>query len=260
MATHRILTAAVNRRIDAGQVRLALTVIMLFGSTVSQAGSSWPVLAIPKGIEQFDMGGEMVVNGLPLRMQGLLSTKSPSQVAALLRSSLGQPLVEDTQGAKLVLGRSMGEFYATVQIEPAGSGTRGLVAVTRLRTAISERAKIKDEDQKTLLRFPSGSRLVNRIHSTNGNQRDEYLVLTNTHSPEFNIESVTRTLGAEGYALERMSEPVRVENTALSQTVRSGTSLQFKRTNREAVVMIYREAGGDTAIVLNTVTFLEHAK
>ncbi|PHV04088.1 hypothetical protein CSQ96_27645 [Janthinobacterium sp. BJB412] len=259
MAMQRLLATEVNRRIAAGQVRLALAVIMLFGSTASLAEAPWPVVAIPRGIEPFDMGGEMTVNGLPLRMQGLLSAKSPAQVAALLRASMGQPLVEDTQGTKLVLGRSMGEFYATVQLEPAGSGTRGLVAVTRLRTAIDEHAKIKDEGRRVLSRFPSGSRLVSRTNSINGNQRDEYLVLSNAHSPEFNVESVKRTLGAEGYSLERMSTPGHVENTAPIQPG-GGATLQFKRSDGEAVAVIYREAGGGTAIVLNTVTFLEHAK
>jgi hypothetical protein len=260
MATQKLLATEVNRRIVARQVRLALAVIMLFGGAASLADTSWPVVAIPRGIEPFDMGGDMTVNGLPLRMQGLLSAKSPAQVAALLRAGLGQPLVEDTQGTKLVLGRSMGEFYATVQLEPAGSGTRGLVAVTRLRTAISEHARIKDEGQKILSRFPSGSRLVSRTNSTNGNQRDEYLVLSNSHSPEFNVESVKRTLGAEGYALERMSAPGRVKNAASFQAGGGGTTLQFKRTNGNAEAVIYRGASGDTAIVLNTVTFLEHAK
>lgn len=260
MATHRLLASVVDLPKAGGQIRLALAAIMLFGSTASQAESSWPMIAIPKSIERFDMGGEMAINGLPLRMQGLLSAKSPSQVAALFRSSLGQPLVENTQGTKLVLGRSMGEFYATVQLEPAGSGTRGLLAFTRLSAAISERASRQEADQHALSRFPSGTRLLSRTNSTNGKQRDEYLVLNNAHSPEFNVECVKRTLGAEGYALERTVEPGRVENTALIQAVRGGTTLQFKRTNSEAVAIIYREASGHTAIVLNTVTFLEHAK
>ncbi len=259
MATQRS-TTTVDRPIAAGRARIALAAAMLLGSAASLADAPWPVVAIPKGIEPFDMGGEMNVNGLPLRMRGLLSTKSPTQVAALLRTSLGPPLVEHAQGNKLVLGRGMGEFYATVQLEPSGSGTRGLIAVTRLSAAIKEHTGLKEAGRHILSRFPAGSRLVSRTNSSDGKRRDEYLVLSNAHAPGLNIDNVKHLLAADGYSLERASAQGHTGNAAATRTGSGGTTLQFKRADGEAVAVVYRQAGGDTAVVLNTVTYLAPAK
>ena len=260
MASQRSTAIPVHRQMAARPIRAGLAIILLLGSAMALAQVAWPVLTLPSGIEPFDMGGEMQVNGLPLRMRGLLSAKTPSQVAALLRASLGQPLVEHTQGTKLVLGRGMGEFYATVQLEPAGAGTRGLIAITRLSTASTERNSLKETGQRALSRFPSGSRLLSRTNSDDGKRHGEFLAVTNTHGPELNVAHVKRMLDAQGYTLERASAQENSGNAAPPHGGRGATTLLFKRADGEAMAVIYRDAGGATAIVLNTITYLEYVK
>lgn len=260
MTSQRSTAIPIHRRSAARQVRAALAVMLLLGSPMALAEVAWPVLALPNGIEPFDMGGEMTINGVPLRMRGLLSPKTPAQVAALLRASLGQPLVEHAQGTKLVLGRGMGEFFATVQLEPAGAGTRGLIAITRLGTAVKQRNGLKEAGQRTLSRFPSGSRLLSRTNSDDGKRLGEFLALSNTHGPELNVEHVKSMLAAQGYTLERASAQGGIDNAVSSHSGRGATTLLFKRMDGEAMAVIYRAAGGATAIVLNTTTYLEHAK
>lgn len=241
------------------QVRAVLAALLLHGAAAS-AEMTWPTVAMPQGIASFAMGGELSVNGLPLRMRGVLSDRPPAQVAALFRASLGQPLVETAQGAKLVMGRALGEFYATVQLEPAGTGTRGVVAVTRLSAALGARAAIKESGQRVLSHFPAGSRLVTQMSSVDGTRRADFLTLSNNLDVEFNVGYIKHTLDADGYTLERATSPIALTNGAVPQNGRAGTTLFFKRRDAEAVAMIYRDTGGDTAIVLNTVTALEHAK
>ena len=96
----------------------------------SAAASGWPEVKLPPAVQRFDVGQHMTVNGLPMRVRGFLSPESPATLAAWFRASLGSPLVESRHNGKTILGRPQGAYYLTVQIEPAGSGTRGLVAHT----------------------------------------------------------------------------------------------------------------------------------
>lgn len=234
------------------QVRMALAVLLLHTGSAIPAEPAWPTVAMPQGVESFTMGGEVLINGLPLRMRGVLSAQTPLQVAALFRASLGQPLVENSRGATQVLGRAFGEFYATVQLEPAGTGTRGVVAVTRLSAAQ------RNSGQRSLTRVPAGSRLISQVSSVDGTRHADFLTLSNGLDVAYNIGYVKRALDAEGYTLERVMSPAGQGNSA-SQTAPTGTTMLFKRGGAEVVAVIYRDSGG-TSIALNTVTELEHTK
>lgn len=235
--------------IAARQVRTMLAAVLLHSTTVS-AEVTWPAVGVPQSIETFAMGGEMAVNGLPLRMRGLWSRLPPTEVAALFRASLGNPLAENAQGAKVVLGRAMGEFYATVQLEPAGSGTRGVVAVTRLSAAIKGRVATRQTEQRLITRFPAGSKLVSRITSEDGLRHSDALTLSNSLDVEFNVQHIKQMLDAEGYQFER----------AAPSASGKGVTLFFKQRGAQAVAVVYREPSGNTAIIVNTVTDRAEAK
>jgi len=239
-------------------MRATLASALLYSANIqAEPGIAWPEPAIPQGVETFNTGGQMDVNGMPLRMRGLLSTLPPARVAALFRTSLGAPLAENTQGAKLVLGRPHGAFYVTVQLEPAGAGTRGVLAVSMLSTSIERRTTIDESGRRIVSRFPANSRLVSRTSSADGKQRDEFLVLTNAHGVELNVEHIKQMLGRDGYTLVRENAPADADKAAGLGARHSGTTLLFKRTNGEASAVVFRDAGGNTAIAFNTVSVME---
>lgn len=252
MARHSRTNTSVDRRKVVAQVRLILAAVLLYASAATPAEPAWPTVSIPQGVDSFAMGGEVLANGLPLRMRGVLSAKTPAQVATLFRTSLGQPLVENTRGATHVLGRAFGEFYATVQLEPAGTGTRGVVAVTHLS------ATQRGNGERPPTRFPAGTRLISQVSSVDGTRHAEFLTLSNGLDVAYNISYIKRTLDAEGYSLERATSPA-AHGHAASATTHEGTTMLFKRSGAEIVAVIYRDSGG-TAIVLNTVTELERSK
>ncbi len=259
MTTQFNTDVAVRKRREVHAARALLVAVLLLPGAAALADVAWPTVTIPHGIEAVDTGGELLANGMPLRMRGILSPKTPAQVAALFRDSLGQPLVENTLGARLVLGRALGEFYATVELEPFRAGTRGVVAVTRLSAAGGQRGAARQAEQRILSRFPSGSRLVSRTNSTAGQRHAEYLAVRNSLGTEFNVEHLKRMFDAEGYTLERGAAPPRLAHPA-STRPSHGTTLFFKRRDAEVVAVIYRDHGGDTDIVLNTVTAPEQVK
>lgn len=252
MARQSCAGITVNKNSVGQQVRMVLAALMLCAGAATPAEPAWPTVSVPPGVASFAMGGEAVVNGLPLRMRGVLSAETPAQVAAMFRTSLGQPLVENTRGATRVLGRALGEFYATVQLEPAGTGTRGVVAVTRLGAAQ------RDSGQRTLTNFPAGTKLISQVSSVDGTRHADFLTLSNGLDVAYNIGYVKHALDAEGYTLERATSPAGHGNAA-PPTAREGTSMLFKRGGAEVVAVIFRDGAG-TAIVLNTVTELERTK
>ncbi|HEX8887364.1 MAG TPA: hypothetical protein VF797_23035, partial [Noviherbaspirillum sp.] len=89
--------------------------------------TQWREVRLPPGAQGFSLGGILSANGMPMQVQGFLSKQSATEIIAWFRASLGMPLVENHVGASTVLGRAQGSQYLTVQIEPAGSGSRGLI-------------------------------------------------------------------------------------------------------------------------------------
>jgi hypothetical protein len=258
MDSQRRRTIATAGRLAFRQVRPLLAVVLMHGGAAS-AAQTWPTVPIPQGVATFAMGDEVTVNGLPLRMRGLLSSQPPAQVAALFRASLGHPLVETTQGEKLVLGRALGEFYATVQLEPAAAGTRGLVAVTKLSATMNGREATRQTSQHLLSRFPAGSTLLSHMSSVDAQRRSDALTLSNSLGVELNVQHLRQMLEAEGYRLERAAATAPT-TISRRQPQGPGATLFFARPGAQAVAVVYREASGNTAIVLNTVTELEPAK
>lgn len=228
------------------------------GPVLSQ--TSWPQVAVPPGIVLADQGGHVTANGLPVRMRGFTSVAGPAKVAELFRHSLGQPLVEDKVGAKLVLGRAQGAYYLTVQFEAAGTGTRGVIAVTELTAALNGAAASRDADQRLLAKLAAGFSIVSRTASSDARRRVEHVVLTNHNNVGLSVASLKGMLGADGFTFERETGPGNQLNHAQSAKLRDTRTLFFKKNGGEAIVVVSRDDTGDTAVVLHTNSYLEHAK
>src|SRR3989442_6030678 len=97
----------------------ALLVMFVGTNAVAQA---WPTVALPEDARAFSVGEQIVANGTPMRVQVFISNRSPAEVAAWFRHSLGEPIVENKVQDKLVLGRQAGDFYETVQLETSAGG------------------------------------------------------------------------------------------------------------------------------------------
>lgn len=235
-------------------------VLLLTSAGAALAQHAWPQVATPKGVTTVDLGEQVTTNGLPIRMRGFTATATPAQVAELFRRSLGQPLVEDTVAAKLVLGRSHGEHYVTVQLEATGTGTHGLIAVTELTASLNGSTASHNADQKLLARLPAGFSIVSRTASADGKNHAEHVVLTNTHGIALNTESVKSMLGADGFTFERETQPTGQSGARRGAASRNARMLFFRSPGGEAVAVISRDDSGRTGVVLNTTSYMEHAK
>ncbi len=219
------------------------------GLTTQLAWSeNWPTIALPKNVRPFDVGPQLSIHGLPMRMQGFVSTAQPAQLLAWFRDSLGQPLVENTLGNQHIIGKAQGEHYLSVQIEAAGTGSRGIAAVTHLKAGYDNHADTQAETERWLRRLPSGSHLLSQMTTQDGNKQSRYLVMINNHPANLNRERLKSLMAEDGFLLERESNPDK-QTTAKN----TSTLLFFKGKGKEAIATINQDDQGRTTTVLNTI-------
>lgn len=242
--------------------RLAAAALLGFGLLAMAAEPEWPVIAMPKEVDSFAASGSgaLSMNGVPMRVQGFVSGATPDRLAARFRQSLGQPLVENVREGKLILGRMQGEFYLTVQIEPAGKGSRGVAAVSHLKAAYAEREESKASTEHLLARLPSGSAVISRMESVDRDTSSRQLVILNSLTEDLNRDRVKDWMRDEGMTLEREIDVDRESDPKLAAPITGGKSLYFKGPEKEAMAIICRDASGRTTIVLNTITRIRRFK
>jgi hypothetical protein len=229
-------------------------------ATAPALADNWPQVDLPKNIRPFDIGQQVTVNGMPMRMQGFVSPAGPARTIESFRRSLGQPLVENQLGNKRILGRAQGEYYLSVQIEPAGMGSRGVIAMTNLKTTFEDRSDTREANERWLSRLPSGSRLISRMVSQDAGRLSNHLVIVNTYSESINRDRLKSLMSDDGFALEREGVPDAGMAASLPDSLGSSIALFFRGANKEAMATIYHDRNGQTTTVLNTVTLMEHFK
>jgi hypothetical protein len=240
---------------------LLVAIMLLLVTRFSLAQTDWPKIVLPKGVSVFDIGtGQTTVNGMPIRMQGFVSAHTPAQVAERFRQSMGKPLVENSVGNQLVLGRLQGEHYLTVQLEAAGAGTRGLLTVTHLKAAYERQAETQADTERWLARLPSGSRMISRMSSRDGSKLANHLVIVNHYDEDLNRDRLTALMREDGLEPEREAVADNAAALRLPAATANGKALFFKGPGKEAMAVIYRDEMHRTAIVLNTNNLLERMK
>jgi hypothetical protein len=221
----------------------------------------WPTVAFPDYVRAFNLGsGAITVNGMPMRMQGFVSAGGREQLVRWFRRSLGDPVVENQIGNKLILGKAKEEYFITVQLEPAERGTRGLVAVTHLKAARDNRIETKDSVDRMLARLPAGSQLLSQMVSQDGGKTARHLVIANNHSESLNRDRVSALMQEDGLSPERHPSPGNGTAVDIPGETGNSKTLFFKGLNKEAVAVITRGEAGRTTIVLNTITSMERFK
>ena len=233
---------------------LALLVTLAsFGPALATSADEWPQVRVPRQIETFDVAQEVNVNGTRARIRGFVSPATPSELAVAFRQLFGQPLMEDRRGDKLILGRGQGRYYVTVQLDPLGSGTRGVIAVTRPPVDREEPADAGIA-RRLLSAMPPGSTLASHTSSIDGKTRADHDAIVNSHSIGINSEYVRRMLRADGFVLERESGSLPAMRAG-SHIAPDARTLFFKRPGAEAIAVLFSSENKQSVIVLNRVQF-----
>jgi len=222
--------------------------------TAQAWAQDWPAMPLPKGVRAFDIGQQITINGLPMRIRGFLSPLKPERVAQEVRESWGAPVVENTLGKQLILGQLRGDYYHSVQLEAAGTGTRGVLAATHLKAAYEAKDQTKIESEKWLSRLPYGSRIVSRMVSKDGSRHSSHLVIENSHSENQNSEAIKKLLFEDGFSLQHEKSLTATSSPKFPANTESAKTLYFKAAGKEAIATQLRNYNGMTTIVFNIIT------
>ena len=232
---------------------LLLMSCMLLITTATCAAApatAWPQVALPPGVQTFNVGQQLLVNGLPMQVRGFLSPEPAARLVDWFRASLGSPLVEDRRGAATILGRPQGAYYLTVQIEPAGSGARGLVALTDVQGRMANRGEARAQEARWQALLPAGMRILSLVRALDGGRMSEHLVLESTEPLAASRHAIARLLQHDGYT------PGRVVASATPP----GATLYFQAPGREAMAVLTRSDERLTGIVLSMAGFMPIAE
>ena len=227
-------------------LQMSFMLLMAAAACTAAPATAWPEVALPPGAQTFDVGRQLQINGLAMRVRGFLSPEPAARLVDWFRASLGQPLVEDRRGAATILGRPQGAFYLTVQIEPAGSGARGLVALSDVPRMPAGRSEAHAQEARWHARLPAGMRILNLVRATDGGRMSEHLVLECAESLAASRQALTRLLQHEGYT------PGRIVASAAPP----GAALYFHAPGREAMAVFTRSDERVTGIVLSIAAFI----
>ncbi len=236
---------------------LLLSLLVWSGVSASVfAATPWPSPALPAGLDTFTIADQLTVNNLPMRLRGFISPRRPAELLDAFRHSLGQPLVDSTVAGKQVLGRAEAGFYITVQIEAAGTGSKGILAVTDLATMARDHGQGQMSKARWLERLPAGSIITSQITSQENGRQAHHMVVLNRHAESVNRDALLRLMTADGYQFEREIGTDAVSQRSLPSRLADARTLYFKSPGKEAMAVISR-SGEHTSIVLNTTTTLQ---
>ena len=237
--------------------RVALCISAMASPAVALAATQWPSLQLPASLHTFSMGSQIMLNGLPLQMVGFVSDLPPLKIVEQFRGTLGQPLVENTIGQKIVLGRmEPGKFYVTVQVEAAPSGSRGVVAITDLAELAQSRDARISSRVRWIDRLPSGSTIASQMTSAERGKSTLHLVYTNAHTVQANRDALARMMTADGYRIERQTDSISQHRDDRIPPGTDGDTIYFTGSGKDGIAVIAKR-GTNTSIVLNTVVALK---
>lgn len=240
-------------------IGVAVMTLML-PSALDWAQPSLTQIALPNEAKVFEIGERIAVNGIPLQLQGFVSARKPEQVAFWFRQTLGKPLVENKLGDSLVLGRAQGERYLTVQLEPAGTGTRGLITINDLEKGYKRHSETDTILEHWLSHLPTGSRSIGRMTSEDNGKIEEYLIFSNGQGIDINVDRLMKLMGNDGYLLQHQVTVEGKRHFRSDSESNSGKFLLFRRSGREAIAIIFQNKSVGTAIVISAITFKERSK
>lgn len=246
-------------RVPGHAAALALAAAVFASAAGGQPAprDAWAQLRLPDSMQVFDAGSDVVLNGMPMQLQGFVSPEPVSRLVPALQRSLGEPLMINRLGDKVVLGRAEGGRYLTIQVEPAGSGSRGAMAITDLQGTQAGRAETELERREWAERLPSGSSVHSFMKSRDGLQQSRQLVYSNRHGEMFNRDRLQALLEHQGLRLEQERVLDGDADAARGMAPVSGRVLFFRGAGRNGIATINQEQDGRFFVVLNLVSTLE---
>jgi hypothetical protein len=206
---------------------------------MSPCWAGWPDVPSPRNSKIEQIGEQVRLNGIPMRMQRVLSTNKPAEMIRFYRSVLGPKHAEQKLPDGLLLAQGQGDYFVTIRIKVLGSAlTETLIAVSDARGAQNA------ADRPLGFSIPAETQVLSDMESTDAGKASRQLVLLNNHSVDTNVDFITRSLQAQGYKPQPDG----------AQHLESGRILMFGGANREARLIVMRKDGASNVVLTTVLT------
>jgi hypothetical protein len=199
--------------------------------------ADWPRLPFPDGAEVETIGEQVRLNGMPMKMYQIFTSKNLDAIKQFYKVALGEKNTETKVAHGLVLSQVKDNYLITVRMTPLNAN------LTEVLLSIGDMKAANDNKNRPLgLRLPSDSRVASDMESVDRGKNSRQLVYVNRHSLEVNANYLINMLAMKGYKLE----PMHSSDTSESKT------LSFDGNKKEAsAVIVYKN--GVSSIVLTTI-------
>lgn len=227
-------------------------VLLLCGAVQA---SDWPTIPLPASAQPINVGKGFSAQGVPMDVRAFVSKQPVEDIARWYRQQWAPAVVENRVRGQTVLGRRVGDYYESVQLEATLGGTRGLVALTRVDRPQQRRDENQARLRKWLSRMPADTRVVSDLSSQDGDKQSLFLVMTNAQSESLNRDRLAALMVEDGYVLERefSAAASRASAPMLGAPGTGGRTLAFRGGGKEALATIYRDPQGRTGVAVNTI-------
>lgn len=203
-----------------------LVVGMVFMCWLTIAWADWPNLPYPANAKVEYIGKQVRLNGVPMRMQRVLSGQSPQNLLKFYKQALGNKHAETEFLGGWLLSQGRGDYLITVRVtELSPTLTETLLSISDLRSA---KANAGLHLGYTL---PATSMLLSDMESVDTGRSSRQIILNNQHSVDTNAAFFINTLRKKGYELQ----------ANYSNSTPNSKSFMFEGNKREAQLVIVRE-------------------
>lgn len=221
----------------------------------AQQPQDWPSLPAPDHLGSFEVGSQVKLNGVPVRIKGYESNRSVAELSRWYQQRMEGKWVENKIGSKTVLGQRQGDFFVTVEIEArlgdfSGSSTKVVTSIMSLKAAALRPSPAGDAFENWSSRLPLTSKVLS--HQTDSTRTHDalHLVAVNHQSLEYNVAHFRREFAQEGYREELGGAAAEIQKATDQPTSNNTEKLSFSSLNTDAVVVLGRDAKRRSTVVL----------
>jgi hypothetical protein len=216
------------------------------------------MLPEPDHMESFEVGKQVELNGVPVRIKGYVSDRPLAELVRWYQQVVGGRWVENKLGNKTVLGQRQGEFFVTVELVAmlgglSGFTTKVVTSTMDLRAAALQPTQTRDGFGNWTSRLPLTSQVLSHQVDRTRTHESLHLMAVNRQSLEHNMAHFRREFAQNGFREEpsRASETIR--ETAVQHAAQATEKLSFSAPNTDAVVVLgqHPTVGSTVVLILN---------
>jgi hypothetical protein len=218
---------------------LSATIAVAAGIALTSANAQQSLLAPPEGSSVERLADSMVVNGRPMLIEQVTTSRLPADVLRHYRKALNADssgkIIENKVAGDHVLARRIGENFVTVRVRETLNGASDVWVMTTPMQPPPSSNPLPPH-----LALPAGSQILSSVETVDGARRAYTVVATADPAVAATQDFLKRSLGDRGFTLI---------TSDVSANDPSRRSLLFQRGAEDVMVTIADGPAGRTMVL-----------